>query len=195
MHKIVTSHYEHGIEDDNITERFKNTISYQLTTRFELTWKEIVTARHVASFLDPWYKDMDYEPVKAREITRSHVLQLIESVAPTIKNPNDTEESNLKMSNVLAFIYKDHTNSTNDASTQFTGYLSEPQLRFGLNPLEWRRTREEKYPETIAKKYLAIPSTSASSERCFSTAGNIVTPKRSCLLPVNVDVLIFLYQN
>ncbi|KAL4126494.1 hypothetical protein QTP88_010716 [Uroleucon formosanum] len=158
-----------------MTERFKNTISYQLTTRFELTWKDIVTARHVASFLDPRYIDMEHEPVKAREIIRSHVLQLIESVAPTIKNPSDTEESDLKMSNVLAFIYKDHTNSTNDASTQFTGYLSEPQLRFYLNPLEWWRTREEKYPAiaTIAKKYLAIPSTSASSERCFSTAAKI----------------------
>ncbi|CAI6370221.1 unnamed protein product [Macrosiphum euphorbiae] len=110
IHKIVTSHYEHGIEDDNITERFKNT--------------------------------------------------------------------------------------TNDAFTQFTGYLSEPQLRFDLNPLEWWRTREEKYPAiaTIAKKYLAIPSTSAI-QRCFSTAGNIVTPKRSCLLPENVDMLVFLYQN
>ncbi|CAI6357053.1 unnamed protein product [Macrosiphum euphorbiae] len=197
IHKIVTSHYEHGIEDDNITERFKNTILYQLTTRFELTWKEIVTARHVASFLNPRYKDMEHEPVSAREKIRSHVLQLIESVAPTITNPNDTEENDLKMNNVLAFIYKDHTNSTNDAFTQFTGYLSEPQLRFDLNPLEWWRTREEKYPAiaTIAKKYLAIPSTSASSERCFSTAGNIVTPKRSCLLPENVDMLVFLYQN
>ncbi|KAL4107281.1 hypothetical protein QTP88_017652 [Uroleucon formosanum] len=180
MHKIVTSHYEHGIDDDNMTERFKNTISYQLTTRFELTWKDIITARHVASFLDPRYKDMDHESVKAREIIRSHVLQLIESVAPTIKNPSDTEESDLKMSNVLSFIYKDHTNSTNDASTQFTEYLSEPQLRFDLNPLEWWRTREEKYPAiaTIAKKYFAIPSTSASSEKCFSTAGNIVNPKK-----------------
>jgi len=197
IHKIVTSHYEHSIDDDNMTERFKNKISYQLTTRFELTWNEIVTARHVASFLDPRYKDMDHEPVRAREIIRSHVLQLIESVAPTTTNLNDTEESDLKMSNVLAFIYKDHTNSTNDASTQFTGYLSEPQLRFDLNPLEWWRTREEKYPAiaTIAKKYLAIPSTSASSERCFSTAGNIVNPKRSCLLPENVDMLVFLYQN
>jgi len=101
------------------------------------------------------------------------------------------------MSNVLAFIYKDLTVGTNDASTQFKGYLSEPQLRFDLNSLEWWRTRENKYTAiaAIAKKYLAIPSTSASSERCFSTAGNIVTPKRKCLLPENVDMLVFLYQN
>ena len=48
---------------------------------------------------------------------------------------------------------------------------------------------------SLAKKYLSIPATSVSSERCFSTAGNIVTAKRSCLLPKNVDMLIFLYQN
>lgn len=197
IHKILTSHYEHALEDDSMTERFKNTISYQLTTRFELTWKEIVSARHIASFLDPRYKDMDYEPINAREIIRSHVLQLIESSVPTITNHNEKEKSDLQMSNVLAFIYKDYTIGTNDASTQFTGYLSEPQLRFDLNPLEWWRTREDKYPAiaAIAKKYLAIPSTSASSERCFSTAGNIVTPKRSSLLPENVDTLVFLYQN
>ena len=54
-----------------------------------------------------------------------------------------------------------------------------------------------KYP-TIAElaiKYLAIPATSDTSERCFSTAGNIVTRKRTRLLPENVDTLVFLYQN
>jgi len=108
-----------------------------------LTWKETVTARHVASFTDPRYKDMDHEPVPARKKIRSNVLQLIESIAPVITTPNDIEQSVLKMNNVLAFIYKDHTNSTNDASTQFTRYLSEPQLRFDLNLFEWWRTREE----------------------------------------------------
>jgi len=79
---------------------------------------------------------MDHEPINAKEIIRSHVLQLIESIASTITNHNDEEESDLQMSNVLAFIYKDYTNSTNDASTQLTGYLSEPQLRFDLNPFK-----------------------------------------------------------
>jgi len=83
---------------------------------------------------------MDHEPIKAREIIRSHVLQLIESIAPTITNHNDEEESDLQMSNVLALIYKDYTSNMNNASTQFTVYLSEPQLRFDLNPLAWWRT-------------------------------------------------------
>lgn len=197
IHKIITSHYKHGADDDSVMERFKNTISYQLTTHFELTWKEIVSARHIASFLDPRYKNMDHEPIKAKEIIRSHVLQLIESSALTITKHNEKEESDLQISNVLAFIYNDYSIGMNDAFTQFTGYLSELQLRFDLNPLEWWKTREDKYPAiaALAKKYLAIPSTPASSERCFSTAENIVTSQRSFLLPENIDMLVFLYQN
>lgn len=47
----------------------------------------------------------------------------------------------------------------------------------------------------IAKKYVCLPVTSVSSERCFSTAGNVVTPIRNCLSTENVNLLVFLYQN
>jgi hypothetical protein len=47
----------------------------------------------------------------------------------------------------------------------------------------------------LAKMYLGIPATSASSKPVFSTAGNIVTSKRSCLLPENVNLLVFLLKN
>jgi len=37
MNKIFISHCEYAIEYDTMAERFKNTISYQLTARLELT--------------------------------------------------------------------------------------------------------------------------------------------------------------
>ncbi|XP_076662006.1 E3 SUMO-protein ligase ZBED1-like [Halictus rubicundus] len=76
-------------------------------------------------------------------------------------------------------------------------YISEPQLRFDLDPYEWWKARTHKYPRIskIAKKYLTMPATSAMSERCFSSAGNIVTAKRNRLLPENVNTLVFLHQN
>ncbi|CAI6377512.1 unnamed protein product [Macrosiphum euphorbiae] len=97
----------------------------------------------------------------------------------------------------MEFLYGDEMIDMNDPKTQFQGYLAEPQLRFDLDPFEWWNTRTIKYPiiSECAKKYLTIPATSVNSERCFSTAGNIVTPKRSCLLPENVNTLVFLYQN
>jgi hypothetical protein len=42
---------------------------------------------------------------------------------------------------------------------------------------------------------LAIPATSAPSERVFSVAGNIVNKKRVRLKPDTVDLLIFLRGN
>ena len=40
-----------------------------------------------------------------------------------------------------------------------------------------------------------IQATSVASERVFSTAGEIVTKKRSSLTPSNVNMLIFLHKD
>ena len=47
----------------------------------------------------------------------------------------------------------------------------------------------------LARKYLCIPATSASAKRVFLAPGNIVTSERNCLLPENVKLVVFLYQN
>lgn len=138
---------------------------------------------------------MENEPVNVREQVRAGVKLLIEMTAQTNETCEVHEDPHTI--SALAFLYQEEARGPLDASTQFSGYLAEPQLRFDLNPFEWWKMREIKYPAIapLARKYLAIPATSVSSERCFSTAGNVVTSKRSCLLPENVDMLVFLYQN
>ena len=44
----------------------------------------------------------------------------------------------------------------------------------------------------LAKKYLAIPASSAASGRVFSEAGNVVTKKRKKLRNDTVDALMVL---
>lgn len=65
------------------------------------------------------------------------------------------------------------------------------------NPLDWWRIKENKYPNVwkLARCVLAIPATSAPSERVFSAAANIVNKKRVRLKPETVDLLIFLRGN
>ena len=63
--------------------------------------------------------------------------------------------------------------------------------------LGWWKEKECLYPKLsiVAKKYLAIPSSSVPSERIFSLAGSIVSKKRSQLSPDNVNKMIFLNKN
>jgi len=65
------------------------------------------------------------------------------------------------------------------------------------NPIKWWKTYCAQLPllSSMAQKYLCIPATSMPSERAFSVAGNIVTSKRSCLLPENTEMLTFLAYN
>ena len=65
------------------------------------------------------------------------------------------------------------------------------------NPIRWWKIYCTQLPllATMARKYLCILATSVPSERTFSTAGNIVNAKRSCLLPENTNILTVLAQN
>lgn len=63
--------------------------------------------------------------------------------------------------------------------------------------LNWWKDNSGMFPlmSQLAKKFLCIPASSTPSERVFSLAGNIVTQKRSMLLPENVNKLIFINMN
>ena len=61
----------------------------------------------------------------------------------------------------------------------------------------WWKRHEGVLPllASVAKRILAIPASSAKSERVFSTGGSIVTPKRNRLSPKNVESLIVIKEN
>ena len=46
----------------------------------------------------------------------------------------------------------------------------------------------------MTKCYLGVVTISIPSEQLFSTAGNVVTAKRSALDPDNFDKLVFLHE-
>ena len=47
----------------------------------------------------------------------------------------------------------------------------------------------------IVKKYFCIQATSCSSERTFSTGGNVVTNKRTKLDAENVHMMVYIKDN
>ena len=76
-------------------------------------------------------------------------------------------------------------------------YLSESNASRHSNPLLYWKEKQASWPllATLARKYLAPPCTTVPSEKLFSTAGNIVTDKRTRLDAEKVEMLLFLNKN
>ncbi len=74
--------------------------------------------------------------------------------------------------------------------------LQDGQYEFN-DPLEWWKEHESKFVRLaqLARKYLAIPATSAPSERLFSSAGLTIAKERARLTQDNAAMLIFLHEN
>ncbi|XP_039661199.1 E3 SUMO-protein ligase ZBED1-like [Perca fluviatilis] len=76
-------------------------------------------------------------------------------------------------------------------------YCRSPAVPLSEDPLDWWHRQKGTFPllSRLAKRYLCIPGTSVSAERVFSTAGDVITAKRSALKPDHVDQLVFLHKN
>ena len=85
----------------------------------------------------------------------------------------------------------------NNASVESTKYFNDKLIKREDNPMNWWLLNGKYYPNMsmLAKKYLCITATSVPSEQLFSKAGELVSHKRSCLQPKNVNMLLFLNQN
>lgn len=80
---------------------------------------------------------------------------------------------------------------------EISNYRFEAQISKTQNPLHWWKEHEFKYPllAKTARRFLTVQATSVASERVFSTAGSIVTAKRSLISSEHVDELLFLTKN
>lgn len=80
---------------------------------------------------------------------------------------------------------------------ELASYRALSALSFDSNPLTWWKERSMIYPllAACARKYLAVPASSAPVERLFSCAGLTVTKKRAALKPSLVNDIVFLHES
>lgn len=192
VRSLLENHLNDDLLDDDLLQKFKEVVRQELNMRFDMKWHEMatVTARQIGSFLDPRYKDLRAEEIEAREAVKVAVRMRLYDAPDSAEDTQKPEES------ALDFLFQAQPNRYT-AEAQFARYIAEPQISHNADPFEWWKINEKKFPSLapLAKEYLSIPASSAGSERVFSTCGNIVTPKRCCLDPANVNVLVFLFQN
>ena len=81
--------------------------------------------------------------------------------------------------------------------SEFNDYALLPRVGTNTDILEWWRNNEKVIPmlAKIERGVLAIPPTSSSSERAFSTAGKLLTKHRHNLNPKTTEKMIYINKN
>ena len=153
----------------------------------------------VSTLLDPRFKKVGFGNASAC----SQAVQRLTSEVAAIIASNDTTESMTTEADDPSGLWtmidqsvaaSQSRPSTSDSLIILRMYLDQPNLARKEEPLKWWVANEKSFPSLAshAKKYLAIPATSVSSERLFSKAGEITSRKRNRIKSKNVDMLLFL---
>jgi hypothetical protein len=180
--------------------------------------KGLTVKTMLSAALDPRTKGMKYFGPKDRELVREELKKQLKEIIRSQTDVNgdrgtsqkssvsSAESSNLsfirssKMTSMLA----DDIPETNTESEIERKAVQELQTLFystGLdkdkNPLTWWKIKEREMPflAMLARAFLAIPATSAPSERVFSSCGRFIERDRYRLLTESVEELIFLKGN
>ena len=159
----------------------------------------------VSSILDPRFKldnvaEADRDKVKSRVKKEADEMKIEEYE----ERQDETEQPPRKKRSLGDFLKKRQTTENSSTATaedrvshEVDKYLSTPNQDSTTDTLEWWKVHAHEYPHLskLAKHYLCLCARSSSSEQLFSTAGNVVTKKRSSLKPSKVEMLVFLAKN
>ena len=197
--------------NNRIGSSFAKELKSQLSRRFPSHGSEN-KYRRIANYLAPQYKGIHLEACQKYEETKLDISLMIESANSNIdlsqSGDNDTfdeEDHDLSPTSKLKkrFMTKKKATYTEERSTKcpVQKEMSKYEI-FSLAPsnvdvLKWWKTHENSLPilASVAKIVLTIPSSSAKSERVFSSAGNIATCRRNKISLKKLEDLVVLKEN
>ena len=169
-----------------------------------------VEAFAMANFLDPRYMGlhlMEDETVyiETKHKTEEMVCNLLVNEAALNTSTDSTSSDSHKPSpSATELLLKRSKKSAQDSASPgesevnvFLGMPKIPPNSRGDKILEWWKVNSGSLPglSKLAKKYLAVPASSATSERLFSVSGNVVSKIRTSLDTENVSSLVYLHNN
>ncbi|KAK0145655.1 Zinc finger BED domain-containing protein 1 [Merluccius polli] len=200
-------------EDSTITRDVKAAIKADLNRRYTDP-PDLQNYLHRSTALDPRFKSLSHLDPALRQRTYSDLTTEIvgrlgteeqegQATEPTgggARTSPPQKESAMEELFGETFAGKGGTGKKLFADAieeEVAYYQAASGIQVDGDPLNWWKINECRYPHVamMARCYLAVPGTSVPSERVFSTAGDIVTAKRSTLSPGNADILIFLKKN
>ena len=125
------------------------------------------------------------------------------SSSPTMSPLNDSADEDASTSALKKLYGCNPTNtisksrSLTEAKCDVALYCEEEAVHEDSYILEYWKTNRKKLPllSRLASKFLCIPVSSATSERVFSTDGNVVSGRRTNLNIDNIEVFVYMKEN
>jgi len=187
--------------DHPCLKNMKTTIALEMQNRWPGTGTKSVAM--LATILDPRYKELRYLSQSAREEAYFYFKQQLSK--EVIETEEVVDEGHLMKKQKISLTEYQKLMDTilpksfseDPLSDEFNSYISERVRDCNINPLVWWRSNKDRFPylSVLARKYLAIPATSAPSERIFSKAGELVSKRRANLQHSLIDRILFLNVN
>ncbi|XP_052408630.1 E3 SUMO-protein ligase ZBED1-like [Carassius gibelio] len=210
LKEMILKSMSPGDQDSATVKEAKAAIINDLAMRY--TDPNLHDYLQIATALDPRFKSLPYLDEDSRDKLYRNIINeileheqqgLVENPVPSTDehNPSSPPPKKTAMSEVFGELFKTEEQQGKPfpqiIEEEVTTYKLADSIHVDADPFIWWKTNERKFPHVAkaAQKHLCVPGTSVASERIFSTAGDIVSAKRSRLAAENVDRLIFLQKN
>jgi hypothetical protein len=179
-------------------QALRDALLHHLEIRFNMTDEPFLSSLSVhmiASYLDPRFKKLSF----VSESVKSGIRRVIEEELQHL--PEDDErvepepaQKKTKMSKLALLLDDD---ATVENAAECARYEAEPCISVDENPLLWWKGKQKTFPKLamLARRYLQVQATSASSERLFSSFGHVFEDKRMSLDACAAEKIIFLHCN
>jgi len=204
--KFLNTHLKINESDSKVVINFKNIFRREIEKRFKPNDISIATSPAIiSSILSPQYKELTfvnnnikrnaYSELKEQMIAIDNNLNVQNEDSDTEVDITDNESTEVIKENAMEIIFGRRTNQEIkkiSINEEFSKYMNI-STNMTNDLMSWWKENESQYPRlsVLAKKYLAIPSSSVSSERIFSKAGHLISQRRSMLRPNIVNKIIF----
>lgn len=187
--------------------RFPASYALRRALRTELAKPErfgtISMVMKLATALDPRTKELDCFGDVQQALVRDALIEAVRElnlIAPAEDAGEDIEQTGDAtvvpiLNALMPSQRKKKKRQENTISDEIDRYFDEDGT--DDDPLAWWRRKEPLFPRLarLARKYLALPASSAPSERIFSKMNAVVDKRRASLDPDRVERLVFIKDN
>ena len=193
--------------DIDVIQELKERLRNGLQDKIRLTH-----LHYIASFLHPSFKDLGMLSTGDRRKTLEDVRAILNTLSLLARTDRESDadddegdavcQSDKRGKFDLASEYLQERiskQSRREKTDEISLYDKLPltKLPEDHNVMQWWHSAEHAYPalRTHALMVLAVPASSASSERLFSAAGRVLEKRRQSLSAKSVDAILFVRCN